>query len=250
MDNKVDIVYILGKGSLWSNNEIKHSLRSVDRFLKNKNRVFIIGELPSFVRNVIHIPCDDAFDGHEKNITNKILKACNTTEISSNFLLFNDDHFLLKEVEANKFPYLYKEDLAVTIESRKRDDEYKEALKNTYQLLKSKKVSTKNFDGHIPILYNKDTFRKIFNDIDWKNKEYVIKSVYCNINKILGNLSADCKINKRDISLVDVEEIIKDKLCFSIGDEAVRDNAAIRKMSNTKLLIKNLYKEPSQYECY
>ena len=44
----MDIVYILGNGSKFNNEEIRYSLRSLEKFV-NFDRVFIVGECPKFL---------------------------------------------------------------------------------------------------------------------------------------------------------------------------------------------------------
>ena len=56
----MDIVYIIGKGSKWNNQELKYSLRSIAKYGINIGKVFIVGYKPNFVSDeVIYIPCDD-----------------------------------------------------------------------------------------------------------------------------------------------------------------------------------------------
>ena len=40
----MDVVYILGKGSVWKDNEIRYSLRSIEKHLTGFDRVFIVGQ--------------------------------------------------------------------------------------------------------------------------------------------------------------------------------------------------------------
>ena len=49
----IDVVYILGDGSKWGNNEIKYSLRSLEKYGKNIRDVYICGNKPYFVNNKI-----------------------------------------------------------------------------------------------------------------------------------------------------------------------------------------------------
>ena len=56
----MDILYVIGKGSEWNNNELRFSLRSIAKYGKNIDRVFIVGYKPDFVSDeVTFIPCDD-----------------------------------------------------------------------------------------------------------------------------------------------------------------------------------------------
>ena len=54
--NLVDLVYVLGKGSRWQDNELRFSLRSVSKNLSNVGQIFIVGQIPDFVKNCVHVP--------------------------------------------------------------------------------------------------------------------------------------------------------------------------------------------------
>ena len=53
----MDIVIPLGTGSRWQNNELRFALRSIEKYLTGYDKIFIIGECPSYLQNIIHIPC-------------------------------------------------------------------------------------------------------------------------------------------------------------------------------------------------
>jgi hypothetical protein len=57
----IDIVYVLGTGSNWSDNEIRFSLRSVFKNLTNIGQIFIVGEKPAGLKGFIHIDHPDEF---------------------------------------------------------------------------------------------------------------------------------------------------------------------------------------------
>jgi hypothetical protein len=75
--SKIDVVYILGKGSTWSDNEIRFSLRSVDINLEHRG-VFIIGDKPDFIntKHLTHIPAEDIHTEKLKNALHKLKIAC------------------------------------------------------------------------------------------------------------------------------------------------------------------------------
>ena len=57
----IDFLYVLGSGSEYNNLELRLSLRSIDKYAHNLGRVFIVGEKPDWIKNVIHIPVKDEF---------------------------------------------------------------------------------------------------------------------------------------------------------------------------------------------
>lgn len=201
----IDIVYPIRKGgSRWADNELRYSLRSIEKHLINFRNVYIIGHKPDFLQNVIHIEANDTEIVPDKNILNKILKACKQPEISQQFLFFNDDHFLLSDFRADEFPYFYCSTLRQYV--RKRADNYGVRSRNTMNYLESKGLPGKHFDIHFPILYDKSKFKEIFSDLPPKQHGYIIKSLYANALKIQGTETKDCKSQ---------EPPPKEFLCFS-----------------------------------
>lgn len=120
----VDIVIPLGVGSLWQDNELRFCLRSISKYLTDYGQIFIIGDCPDFIQNIIHIPATDSIFRKDKdrNIFNKLMIACEQNEISESFLFMNDDHYLLSDLVASEIPYYYREeDMIRTIQNNQRD---------------------------------------------------------------------------------------------------------------------------------
>jgi hypothetical protein len=89
MEN-IDVVYVLGTGSKWKNNELRFSLRAIEKNLTGYRDIYVIGENPGFLQNVIHIPYPDELPGNaDGNIARKVLRACREKKLSDNFLFIN-----------------------------------------------------------------------------------------------------------------------------------------------------------------
>lgn len=236
----MDVVYPIGRGSVWGDREIKYSLRSVQKHLSGVDNIWVIGHLPDHVTNVRHIEFEDVCGNKEANICAKILRACDEPEISQDFLFMNDDHFLLSDFTASEFPYYYKGEIQAFLSKAPRRGAYIQAVVRTFYALRSKGKLTKYFDAHCPIVYNKDKFKQVMGGFDVDGKiGMVLKSLYCNILDIEGEQQIDCKINK----LCMAEEIlayIKNKKFFSIGNKAINEQLEV--------VLKQLYPEPSRWE--
>ena len=98
-----DIVYILRTDPrFYKNDDIKYSLRSLDKNFKGKGKVFIVGGRPNWinVNTVTHIYAEDKERNKLVNAIHKILIACKDKRISEDFiLLMNDDFLFLKETK-------------------------------------------------------------------------------------------------------------------------------------------------------
>ena len=189
----LDAVYVLGNGSHHDNIELLYSFRSIDKYLTGLDRVFIIGECPKWVKNVIHIPYAETSKVSDVNIMDKLTVACREVEISETFLHINDDHFFLQPMDASKMPYYYFDTLQAFI-ARRGLDPYGRRVKNTLKLLLSKNLPTKYFDIHYPIIYNKSLFLNTVTNQDWTDP-FIIKSLYCNSLNIEGEFAKDNKLN-------------------------------------------------------
>jgi len=192
-----DIVYALGHGSRWQNNEIRYSLRSLTQYLWNMGNVWIIGEKPDSMIHLEHIPYKEG-DRAAHNIKGKLELACRNSDISDNFLFVNDDHFLLSDYNAEMFPYYYNGEISDVIHGR-ASSYYGKICINAQNELKKKGKSTKYFDVHYPMLINKDKFLKTVSVADWSGFGNLIKSLYANSCDIEGVRITDCKSHNRPL---------------------------------------------------
>jgi hypothetical protein len=56
----IDVVYPLGTGSVWQDNELRYSLRSLEKNFPDLGRVYVVGHKPDWLGNVEHIPFGDS----------------------------------------------------------------------------------------------------------------------------------------------------------------------------------------------
>ena len=181
---KVDLVYVVGTGSKWKDNELRFSLRSVSKNLSGVRNIFIVGHLPDFVKNVIHIPASDIFDpavNADGNMIHKLLIACKDKRLSDNFLFMNDDFIINQPVAAATIPWLHKEDMATQPESYWKTQFYRYRLKRTFDVLKEYGFPTLQYDYHAPMLMNKNSFAEIMaNFVYASDIGYTLRSIYGN----------------------------------------------------------------------
>jgi hypothetical protein len=188
----IDVVYVLGTGSKFNNHEIRFSLRSVEKHLRNMGNVWIVGEHHPGLKDVNFIKYPDKTTMPGTNIMLKLTRACEDLGISDDFLFFNDDHFLLTDYDAPLFPYYF--DKTIT-EFARPADAYVRQVKNTGKYLTQKGLPDKFFDVHTPIIFNKAKFIEyVTNGPDWSfPHRYVVKSIYGNAMRIEGEQFTDNK---------------------------------------------------------
>lgn len=237
----MDVVYVLGKGSRWKDNELRYSLRSVEKYLIGYDKIFIVGECPEWLTGVIHIPFSDVFGRKDFNIMRKVIVACENDQVSDDFIFFNDDHFLLQPIDVKEIKYWH----SCSLEQKGFNSEGSGLIKirNTTEIIPGYSYF---FDIHVPIVYNKKEFRRIMflPILKWEEKEYLIKTVYANIctsQDVTYNVEymQDCKISK----ILGYDQLlskISDRYFFSIGPEGVK--------ADLKRLLSELYPTKSKYE--
>lgn len=180
----IDVVYVLGKGSNWRNNEIRFSLRALEKNLQGVRKVYIVGEDPGFLKNVTIIPHPDEIgpNNADGNIIRKVLRACQEAGISSNFLFINDDHMIMKPVMASEIPPYRKMDLTKCPESYFQDNSWRGRLWRTRNVLVKMGYPAYHYDCHVPIVFNKKLFPEVVGRFDYhKDIGYTMKSLYGNV---------------------------------------------------------------------
>jgi len=228
----VDVVYVLGKGSHWKNNEIRYSLRSVEKNLTGYRNIYIIGENPGFLRDVIHIQHPDEIgpQNADGNIARKVLRACAEADLSDNFLFINDDHIILSPVDARKLPAFHKGDMADYPPSHWNNNLWRKRLRHTFDMLKQRGLTTFNFDCHTPILFSKESFRVAMGFFDYENDiGYTMKSMYGNVmNQDDGvMLSTEKKTVFQKLRFDQIESRLRNCLFMSFNDDGL--NAHLKK---------------------
>lgn len=144
----MDILYYIGDGSMRGNDELRYSLRSIDAHCKDVDRVFIVGNKPAFLKDVEYIWVDDIKGKWWKNAFRKT-KAAIEAGISENFLLMNDDFYMLKDFECSTYPVYHKGD----IPSEPAND-YQKVIVNTRKVLEREGKPFKHYGVHCPIVIN------------------------------------------------------------------------------------------------
>lgn len=179
-----DLVYVVGTGSKWADNELRFSLRSVAKNLTGYGKVWIIGECPCFVQGVEHryYPDNDlSGNNNDANMIDKILFACQQ-EISEEFIFMNDDFFILKPMHVEDIPVMHKGDMTEKPQQFWRiTGIWQQRLLNTFNSLKARGMTTMLYDMHCPMPMNKKLFPEVIKDWDYRPEPGLnFRSIYGN----------------------------------------------------------------------
>jgi len=205
------------KASQYPGVELKYALRSIGKYLTGYDKVILIGDKPEWYTGD-HVTYYSQTDGKERDIKNRILKACELP-ISDNFLIFHDDHFLLKPLDVTEIKPWHGETLTLTL--RRARSAYWMAVKETIEYFPE--TEPLDFDIHTPCIFNKDLFRQINTDDAWF-KEKCLKSLYFNSIECEPVFMKDLKINTTDATKPVIYRAIEGRLFFSTGPIAMQED--------------------------
>ena len=219
----MNVLYVIGIGSQNNNNELRYSLRMLEKNGIGLENVVISGNIPSWVnrKNVICIDCKDIGPQNKHwNMSHKINEAIKALDFGSkDFLYSSDDHFIHKPVDLNAWPryergYIYTEqEYAET--NGKNPGLYQRAMSATRKLLEDNDFPFVNYVCHMHMHLNAEYWHEAY-ELMQKYKEdctYGFEPMaVCNNIQVHKNLELD----------LDVKHLTKDVKCNS---PAEMDNA-------------------------
>jgi len=233
----MDIVYILGTGSVWQDNEIRYSLRSVFKNVLDLGNIFVVGEFPGWLQGVSHIPCRDDFGAKWRNAYMKTRAACENPNISENFLLMNDDFFILEPIKAAEYPYYYS--TKILLKNSLKKARFKTTPHLTAARLPVKRKNFLNFAVHRPVRINKKMYLEM-PEPELKMLGFSPRAYYCNYYNLPGvgyrerNLQPRCREK-------DIEKMTKGQTDISMFSMTARSPVF-------QNWIKRKFPNPSAYE--
>lgn len=177
----IDVVYqYIDSPAIWE--ELRYSLRSIDRHLKTDFRVWIVGDLPDWAANIGHIPHKRKIHEWRTNCldaTSKLEQALLHSQMGETILWMYDDMYLLRDIT--------RDELAVYLAVNHLDDltnrssgVHKSLVKTTLEILKEHGKSTWNCETHTPRLYNKNILMEIFYRYNTKESRLLFSTLYFN----------------------------------------------------------------------
>lgn len=161
----MDVVYPV-KLTADNNSELRWSLRTVAAHLPHR-RVWVVGERPSWVDDVSHIP--DGTDGSKyRSTTRRLIAAAEHPDVSDPFWYFNDDHFLLQDHPDGIVPY-HRGPMADRLRDVRRhtpNAPWSQGLSRTLSLLRTVWAveSPLSFETHTPLRIHKESFLRAVTD--------------------------------------------------------------------------------------
>lgn len=237
----MDVVYPLGTGSHHNNLELLYSLRALDAYVTDVDRVIIVGADPGWLKNVVILPFKDGHACKEANIMLKVKHACTALQdLTQRFLHVHDDHFCLGPVAAGDVPYWHGRPLRQLANALRPGSHYRASLENTETALWLRNLPVLNYDLHLPIVYDKHRFVEINERFDWNTRHgFVVKSLYANAAGVAGEPFTDLKLEDRP-AMDELVRRLKGRPWWSVSTPSLGPTL--------KALLAALYPAPSKYE--
>lgn len=178
----------------WGDDELRYSLRTAHRFL-GIDEVVIIGDVPSWARNVGHIPEPhrrhaDKF-AHLWDVT---AAACRSQELAADFVLMNDDYHALRAYGPKAEHRGY---LAAQIGHIRPLNVFFETLASTLDYLERERgiAEPLSYDTHRPLPMRKAEVAAAIDDArGWNGGTLCARSVWGNVAGIGGRQVQDVKV--------------------------------------------------------
>lgn len=188
---------------------IKHSIKSVLKYYPNAT-IYTIGDK---VDNVLNIPFIDSNIRRGVNVTAKILHFAKFTS-HEDFIYMNDDFFINERFD---FDYTYHGGELLERKEGKASIAWNQAVDNSKHFLEHNGFDTVTYECHQPVKFNSKLLIETFEQLDWKNHDHFLKSIYFNMNpptkkKVIENVKLiEPKIDKAKLYMTMFG-------CLSIGN--------------------------------
>ena len=185
----MDFVYICKDGI---NEELRYSIRSVIESFPDSNIWVVGGKPPWYIGN--HIGVKQVLTKYRNAIQN-LNAICNSNEISEQFILMNDDFYIIKNINAIETYHggllLDKINLYQKLNS---NSNYTRKLSATYKKIKSLGIENPfDYELHIPMIMEKKKLKQILQN----NDQFLWRSIYGNVFNVGGEKMEDVKVYSR-----------------------------------------------------
>lgn len=189
-----DVVYIVRDGF---NNELKHSLRSVERNFPHRNLV-IYGGQPFGVKPDRLVRIEQQGDEKWSKVRYTLRIICDDNNLTEDIWLFNDDFFIMQPID-NPQNY-YDKRLIDWIESIEAmtygaPSEYTKRLRAELKTLQDAGIAEPlNYEHHTPMLINR---KKMAETLDRYPECPLFRALYGNLHQIGGIDMPDVKFHQK-----------------------------------------------------
>lgn len=231
----LDIVYFV-KDGFFKNEELRYSLRSVAKNMPHR-KVWIFGGAPVNILPDVRIKVKQEGKTKWDRVRAMFLLACDSKDLTDDFILFNDDFFIMKPTNKIEPVYRCGLDRHIEILEAFRPTEYSKLLKNCLGVLEKKGIKQPlSYELHTPFIFNKAKLKKIMKDFP---DYHCTRTLYGNIYGIGGKRMNDVKIfsDKPDFD-------------YKVSQLLSTDDSMVNVNNDVWRYITNSLKGKSEFEIY
>lgn len=155
--------------------ELRYSLRSLENV--PHDRVIIAGDLPPIVSQSVTLVRNPRTGGDRyMSSTSNIFAAMQRADMSGDFVVMNDDIFVLK-------PWTFQHENRGSLDDfGEAKGDYLERIKRTVSILRAHGVSDPLFYGlHTPTVYNCDKLAEMMREFPMPRYKYLMRTLYHNL---------------------------------------------------------------------
>jgi len=182
----MDILYYIGSGSHHGNRELMYSLRALEKHCQDIDDVWIVGNKPHFLNNRIKYLWVEDSGLWWQNAYRKTMAAIEAG-ISEEFLLMNDDFYMLKDFSAAKYPYYHRGEI-----SDNPENSYQRVITNTKKILQGSGLPYKHYGVHCPMRINAEKYKQLARFYTSVDNPVSARCLYGNLF-CKGKKVSDCK---------------------------------------------------------
>ena len=168
-------------------------MRSVEKNMPHK-RVWIFGGCPPNIVPDVRIRVEQQGKTKWDRVRNMFKMACENKELTDNFILFNDDFFIMQPT--GRIDPMYRgtlEEYAAIIEKNfwNRQTSYTKILRECDAELERLGTTRFAYELHIPFIFNKERVLQIIQDYP---NQHCTRTFYGNLYNIEGEKRSDVKV--------------------------------------------------------
>lgn len=201
----MDVVYVLKDTSHNNFDELRYSLRSIEKHLDIRD-VFLVGGKPIWVQNIIHIPAQDNKGRSAINVAYKLKHACESELVTDSFIFMNDDFFVINKPQMSEF-FAHRGKLAHEVISKRKlykGNPYWRTLSATLKL----DPEMLDYTLHMPMIIEKEKFLRLWQKYDF-NQGFSFRAVYGSEYLTPNGIKQDTKIfDFEDLQYLENESFI------------------------------------------
>lgn len=182
-DIAIDILIPFGRGSRYTNAELRYALRAIERHAQGYGDVVVVGEDPGFLQGrARHLGCPEANANKAARIAHKLRYAIERGAVGGDFALWADDYVLLRDIDVRELKPFYVGPLGERAPTFAAS--YGAMMRNTERKLDREGLATLDYDAHAPVLVDAGVFAGMG---EWWEESasgpgLLVKSAYFNVN--------------------------------------------------------------------